>query len=427
MFTDEEAQEMQEKIKKWFARHGFDYDNFSKRRWSIHRQNGNVTLDQYRCRLLHRYGQIITTKTLIYLDLKFWINLRKVVLGNQQITEYAQIYFLLKSAVEAGTAVCPLSFWIFEELIKQTDLNTRMATVRLIDELSSGVAFMAHGQIVRQEVLHFIRKVTPQPENIKNWPIHECIWTRTASFLGDKLPVWPITTFQASDQLLIQKNIEDLNFFMPLEEFLSDLGIIPESDLYKGYNVDDINQRKAAVRKQHASFKSLFLAELMHTIKENEEHWFEAMSYLHYLESGIDDAIDANKLTEIQKLPARNLIWYGFEKNKITDELPSYHIPAGLYAAASWDTNRHLTDNDVLDFHHAQLAIPYCDVFMTEVGLRTLVTGGNLRLDKIYNTIVIADPQEALGYLQDKWANLTERRSPILQELFQQDTYARFA
>ena len=154
--NDASQNEIADTVHKWFARYGFDYDQFSEQRWSLHRAHPDVTIDQYRCRLLHRFGQLVSGKTIVYLDLKYWINLRKVLLGQEVEGGYLELYSLLTKAVESGTVVCPLSFWIFQELLKQKDFESRKTTARLIDLLSDGVAFASHDEIVAQEILHFV-------------------------------------------------------------------------------------------------------------------------------------------------------------------------------------------------------------------------------------------------------------------------------
>jgi hypothetical protein len=291
----------------WFSRFGFDHDEFSKQRWAIHRAHPNITLDEYRCRVLHRFGRIVSTKLLVYLDLKYWINLRKVILGQRVEPAYVELHSILLDAVERGSLVCPLSMWVFQELLKQSDPSTRRVTASLVDKLSNGVAFMAQPEIVRQELLHFIRKTDPRYAHVERWPIHECIWTRTMSFLGDRILV--PTSFSQADQLLIQKNWEDFYFFIPLEELFEDSDLKAPDLKPVLYDVDEINRRKREVRLQHRSFRSLFLAELMHTIKENESHWYETMAYLYYLESGIEEPINVAAMNHAEKQPARNLLW----------------------------------------------------------------------------------------------------------------------
>lgn len=409
-----------------FARAGIDYETFTEQRWALHRAHGDVTVEQYRCRLLHTFGQIVSRKSIVYLDLKYWINLRKVVLRQPTNPAYTTLLDILQEAARCGVIVCPLSFWVFEELLKQGDSSTRKATARLIDELSSGVAFMHHGEIVGQEVLHFIRTISPRYQDVKQWPIRECIWTRTFSFLGDRIPVWPETIPQ-SDQLLVQKNMEDCHFFVPLEDLLEDADTIAPDSVKPMYDVADINRRKAQVRREHKSFKSIFLAELMHTIKENEDHWYSTMSYLQSVETGgPEERIDVDALSDLQKRPWRNLVYWSFQKDKVGNQLPSYHIPAALYAASSWDAKRQLTENDVFDFYHAQLAIPYSDLFLTDSSLKALVCSRHLKLDEIYNTEIISDPAEAVTRLRERLvpdANVSNK--PIVNELFRGDTYAR--
>jgi len=407
---------------KWFVRFGLDYDKFSAERWAIYRAHPSVTLDEYRCRLLHRFGQIVSGKLLVYLDLKYWINLRDVAFGHRIDHAYCRLFDLLINEASRGRIVCPLSYWIFAELLKQADARTRKATAELIDKLSTSVAFMSHGEIVRQEILHFIRKVSAHYKHTRKWPIRECIWTRTLSFLGDRIPVWPDTIPQ-SDQLLVQKSWEDFSFFMPLTELIQSNAINRSDVIPNWYDVAGINRRKQQVRKQHSSFKRMFLAELMHTVKENEEHWYETMAYLYFLESGKEETIDAEAVPHDERRLARNLISYAFKKNKISNELPSYHILAALYAAICWNNTKQLTENDVLDFYHAQLAIPYC-VFLTDSPLKSLTCSRLLRFDKIYHTEIIANAEEARVRLTDRVrSNPPQSIAPIAQELFRGDTY----
>ena len=226
---------------------------------------------------------------------------------------------------------------------------------------------MPDNELVAQEVIHYIRKFSPKFQNTPQWPIRECIWTRTASFLGDQIPTWSVEDIPKQDQLLVQKYFEDNNFFVPLEHIVEVFDQFPRHALKAGYNIEEINKRKSDVRKQHKTFKSLFLAELMHTARENEEEWSEVIAYLYFLESGIEVDLKKQPIPDNEKRVARNLFYFAFKQDKVTHELPSYHIPAALFAITCWNDTKLLTENDLYDFHHAQVAIPYCDFFLTEL------------------------------------------------------------
>jgi hypothetical protein len=418
MMNAERKGGMSKTIQKWYKDRGFDYDEFTRQRWDFHRANSHLPLETYRSRLLRKFGQIVCQRTLFYLDLNYWINLRKVMLGQPVPTDYARLYAVLSQEVSRGAIICPLSFWMFQELVKQDDPASRHATAVLIDTLSQGVAFVPHGELVGQEVLHLIRKVSPQYRNITQWPIRECIWTRTVSFVPDRIPTWGDEIPQ-EDQLLVQKNWEDFHFFVPLAGIIANAPAVPREFTRVGYNVPEINRRKKDVLGQHRSFKSIFLAELMHTIKENEQHVCDVMAYLYFLETGIQKNFAIEQMPERDRLAARNIIWWGFKKNKITDELPSYHIPAALFAASCWDGSRLLSDNDVFDFYHAQVGIPYCDIFLTEVSLKNIACSRHLRLDAIYKTEIISSSRDAARRVE-QLANdrATHQFKPILAELF---------
>jgi hypothetical protein len=409
---------MSELIEKWYKDRGFDHHQFTRQRSDFHRANSDVPLERYRSRLLHKFGQIVCQRTLVYLDLNYWINLRKVMLGEAVHIAYAGLYEVLFREVGRGAIICPLSFWVFQELVKQDDPASRQATAVLIDKLSQGVAFMPHGELVGQEVLHFIRKISAQYRNTTQWPIHECIWTRTISFVPDRIPTWGDAIPQ-EDQLLVQKNWEDFHFFVPLAGIIANAPPVPREFTDVGYDVAGINRRKKEVLSQHRSFKSIFLAELMHTIKENEQHVCDVIAYLYFLQTGIEENIAVEQMPEPQRTAARNIIWWGFKKNKITDELPSYHVPAALFAASCWDGSRLLAENDVFDFYHAQVGIPYCDIFLTEASLKNIACSRHLRLDAVYKTEIISDSQEATRRIE-RLANdtATQQFKPILAELF---------
>jgi len=80
-------EQMHQSASAWFKQWGWEHDKFSDARWVIHRANAHIPLEAYRCRLLHRFGQTVAKKILVYLDLKYWINFRKVQLG-QTVNEF---------------------------------------------------------------------------------------------------------------------------------------------------------------------------------------------------------------------------------------------------------------------------------------------------------------------------------------------------
>jgi hypothetical protein len=90
------------------------------------------------------------------------------------------------------------------------------------------------------------------------------------------------------------------------------------------------------------------------------------------------------------------LVFVAFQKRKISTELPFINIHSGIHAAVRWDRKRKFKENDFLDFHHAAIALPYCDVFCTDNPLRVLLTDNLLSFDRVYSTKVISNVEDAI-------------------------------
>jgi hypothetical protein len=91
-----------------------------------------------------------------------------------------------------------------------------------------------------------------------------------------------------------------------------------------------------------------------------------------------------------------NAIYNAF---RITTQLPTIRIGAGLHAALRWDRKRKYKANDLFDFRHAEAALPYCDYFLTERSLRHLLQDRNLRFGDLFPCKVYSEAAEVLDAL----------------------------
>jgi hypothetical protein len=101
----------------------------------------------------------------IYLDINYWVNLRKADAGlaPQQTVE---LLALLRHLVASGRAICPLSESSFIELLHQTDPESRRATAVIMDTLSLGVALIEPRMRMGTEVSYFFHDKSGQCELI---------------------------------------------------------------------------------------------------------------------------------------------------------------------------------------------------------------------------------------------------------------------
>ena len=90
------------------------------------------------------------------------------------------------------------------------------------------------------------------------------------------------------------------------------------------------------------------------------------------------------------------LIYNAFRLNSFTTELPTIRIPAMIHAAIRRDTQRRYKQGDIPDIRHAEAALPYHQMLLTEKSLTHLLTRRDLGLDQLYGCQVLSTPNLAV-------------------------------
>lgn len=139
-----------------------------------HRENGHISIDQHVKRRVVELGQLLDARTAIYLDLNFWILLRKVALDLEDNDAGKELLAMLRRGVGMGKIFCPASESVFLELLKQSDASSRIATARLIDELSLGVTLLHNQARCATELGHLIHSFE---EGASLHPLHHLVLT----------------------------------------------------------------------------------------------------------------------------------------------------------------------------------------------------------------------------------------------------------
>ena len=92
------------------------------------------------------------------------------------------------------------------------------------------------------------------------------------------------------------------------------------------------------------------------------------------------------------------LISAALEKYDLSQQLPTVHVMATLFANVQWDRNRKYKDNDFADFGHATAALAYCDGFATERSLGALVK--QAELDTLYGCEILLRPADITQWVK---------------------------
>lgn len=363
-----------------------------------HKDEPAKTLDSYLKEKKIELGSWVNKRRKIYLDTKFWLLLRNSYLGRARSSDQHDLLHVLKSGVNTGALICPISNDVFVEVIKQTDEVTLRATVTLIDELSLGVCLVSEDERRQTEALHFVRSCMLPNDCL--YDVGDFIWTKVAYINGMQVPY--NNAFSVAENRLIQKAFLDQMWSISLLDMIGGIGLerllnYPHTPDFSGL----LNQEKDAYLMEAATFRKIFLTELAYILKREETMFDEMFAYLFEKENG-----QAPLHEEVTSLGAGskfgNLVYEAFKQEKVAKRLPTLEIEAGIHAQLIYDKTRKYKPNDLHDVGHAIAALPYCDCFFTEKNLRELVIKKNLGYDRKYDCAVASSVRNAVSVIENK-------------------------
>ncbi len=359
-----------------------DLDNFR-----YHLTTHDVSLEKYLRAKQIKLGQDVSSKSIVYLDTRFWLILREAYLGRSKCHRTRKLLQLLADHVSAGRVVCPMSEALFMEVQNQTDPVTRAATAKLVDELSAGVCLVPETNRFGQEFADLLYRLGPSKGDLHN--VRELVWTKISYVLGFVTPT--MDQFPDDVELALQKDLLDYLWTCPPSMVIGSFTPGDLVPIYDGVS-SKLNEGKFAHLGDHNSFKQVFMSEVDGILDGLHELVTDVLA--RYFEGSTGKEADCT-----DSRPAKlfsNLVREAIRRNKLSKFVPSLHISASLHAAVRWDKKRKYEDNDFFDFHHAVAALPYCDAFFTEGGLRMLVTRSDIHLDQTYQCRVANDVDDAI-------------------------------
>jgi hypothetical protein len=361
--------------------------------FEFHKNNPSESVEKYIKRKRVELSHEIRASKKIYLDTNYWILLRDARIKERVDDNIVKLLHLLETLVEGGHALCPISTDTFWEIQKQSDVDTLKATIKIIDDLSKGIAIISLPERFDFELNYFVLTKLKQPV----YSPDEMIWTKIPYILGFVTPV--SKTLPPDMSTAIQKAFIDQMWvisLMDMYEQLSQGPIISPPD-YTALS-KTLNNNKCEHIDDHSSFKQLFMAEIAGILDVYRNSAASIFVHLYEMETGskpFKEEIAKSKGDQYMV----NLICRAFRLNKITTEFPSLHVMAKIHAAARWDKNRQFKPNDIYDFHHAIDAIPYYDYFLTDHSLRHLVSQEIMGFNTISHCKTISGIEDAISEL----------------------------
>jgi len=365
--------------------------------FDYHGSNPDVYVRSKRIEL----GESLVETIKIYLDTKYWIYFRDVVLGRVTDDSLVKSYELIESLCKSGVVVCPISEDVFYEITKQADEKTLSASIAVIDILSQGISLSTQEERMQAEILHFYYRYTGKEVNL--YSPNVLVWTKISQSIGSYLPY--NTSFDKDAELVIQKSFFDQMWDTSFQELSELIGYRALNEAPRMPDLSDLlNKDAEELREKVSSFQELFLDEIYFSVEYISPMLTEAMEYMYTKETG-GVRCETQEESEIQNKLLVNMVCNIFRLKKEGDNFPTLKVGAGVHAAVRMDKKRRFVANDYYDFRHAQAAVPYCDYFFTEKNLRHLLEMNSLSYDREYNCEIASKQNEVLRILEKIKAN----------------------
>ena len=125
-----------------------------------HSRASSESFAAYRQSRYEQLKRFVAARRSVYLDMNFWISLRNPS-ESRGPRESAVLLEVLRRGVKSGNVLCPVSYHVFVELMKQKGPR-RMAQAQLMDELSLGIGVRNSFDVIEIEYLNFFAKHVPQ-------------------------------------------------------------------------------------------------------------------------------------------------------------------------------------------------------------------------------------------------------------------------
>jgi hypothetical protein len=348
-----------------------------------HAATPDTSPDAYLDQLRSDLADQLSNKTLIYLDTCHWINIRHVMLQSPHLKEpYDRILHLLELLRRKEKILCPVSCPLFEELMKQTDPQSRAATANLMDYLSGGVCVQIWIDLVRSEWRHHIASTLlrkPSPGT------HANIFTKAGFWAGEHLIDY--LSLPEHENRLRQKLYIDLRWAMSFQDYQLLPGWTKTPEVLTDKFVAEGEQARAQQAAKPQPYSELLLGSrlaLFNSLKQE---------LISDLRSIVPDTSQEQVNRDLRAVLETVI------ENPTPWTMPSLQVLAGISATVAY-SRRKTKPNDVHDFLHAGQAIPYCDAFFCDNPIAALLREKPLEYHKAYDTVILSRPEEIVTHLE---------------------------
>lgn len=318
---------------------------------------------------------------IIYLDQNKWIDLAKARVGRADGQKYQAVLEKIIEVVSQGKAIFPLSWIHFVETRKKRDLKKRKELAEVMAEISRGIAIIPKSIIM-------------------NWEMERAI----AMAFGETPIPMPLVLGYGMSMIFGRNFIEwEMNIQPHLKtDYLVDRAkvILSDKEATVSFLVGDDEDLNSKVVNGFRDINEPFVVKMEKSREQDrgDNDDLQERVYLAVLTKELQQKLIV--LLSKHGKTMNDFFSLGLDNvRKFFHDVPTLDVEIGLALSLNKHWDRKLKVNDTSDVSFACIAVPYCDVVVTEVFLRTLIT--RRKIDKKYNTVVLNDLNDLLPLLEN--------------------------
>jgi len=351
----------------------------------------------------------------VYLDLNHWIALSQAATGHQEGAQYSDTLEACKAAAQAGV-LFPISSVSYIEVSKIKDPRQRARLAEVMEELSGFRTVASHSLIVTMELDAAISARLGVPSRAPQALAYlgsgvgyafGQVLTPTFSGLPDDKHTRQVAAVYGPDLLQdLMLGFERFALRGPADDEAIDMrrtGWDPEAAWKIAI------ERAAEERRQAALFDAV-RSGVAHTAEEQLA--VDSTDRKDWRKGRLRDAIAVRELTKcIWDLFGDVLSWYGrpaieqlwreerHQGRAFIRQMPSSEVAIELKTALHKDAARAVRwlPNDVTDIDQLAMAVPYCNVVVTDKAAADALV--RARLDQRCSTTLLRSLKDLPGYL----------------------------
>jgi len=303
---------------------------------------------------------------LVYLDLNHWIGLAKASVGHPNGQAFVAVLNTCRTARSQGTAVFVLSGTIYAEMLKIPDPEQRLHLARVMEELTGFATLISRVTVMECELSAMLDPAAKRPSPLNRVPLVGR-GVRHAFGLNGGIAILDESGRDVSEEL--RAEIGEAEFDRKMEEIF----VESERAMLRG----------PADSKEDEALRALgYFPEGPRGVVEDraaQERAFKAIldADSHWRRGRLSDLVSARELEiEFQNILPRALEERGLALGEVITgpesgrafvaTMPSTEVSITLKTAWHRNGQRNWTVNDIDDIDAMALAVPYCDVVVTE-------------------------------------------------------------